>query len=147
MLSEAEATLVKDLLPAARLITPNFPEAQKIAEILELPVYMDLDELAQAIACRLNGPAVLVKGGHLGEKQATDYLATPSGEQQVYSVPRIDTNNTHGTGCAYSALIAGFLARGLQISEAVQTAKTKLTSAIKNGYNVGGGAGTLNFMQ
>jgi hydroxymethylpyrimidine/phosphomethylpyrimidine kinase len=142
---EAEKILVDELLPLAGIVTPNLAEAEKIASVLELPDYGEPEELAQALACRLGGPNVLLKGGHLPAGAATDYLASPSGGVKEYSVKRIETNNTHGTGCSYSALIAGYLARGTGLYEAVGRSKEDLTEAIKKGYKPGQGAGTLNF--
>ncbi len=142
---EAEKILVNELLPLAGIVTPNLAEAEKIASVLELPGYQEPEELARALACRLSGPDVLLKGGHLPAGEATDYLASCSGGVKRYSVQRIETKNTHGTGCSYSALIAGYLARGTEISEAVERAKQDLTVAIKRGYKPGQGAGTLNF--
>ncbi len=144
--AEAEKALARYLLPEVDLVTPNYPEAQRIGKALQLPDYDNPRELAQAIACRLGRPDVLLKGGHLDEKEANDYLFDSEGEVEIFSSPRLKTDNTHGTGCAYSALITAWLAREESISSAVGEAKKRLAVALENGYKPGGGAGTLNFL-
>jgi len=143
---EAERTMARYLLPKVDLVTPNFPEARRIGQALQLPVYDEPRQLGQAIACRLGHPDVLLKGGHLDEKEANDYLFDSDGEVSIFSAPRLDTGNTHGTGCAYSALITALLARGEDMHSAISMAKDKLTTAMQNGYKPGAGPGTLNFL-
>lgn len=143
---EAEKALARYLLPEADLVTPNYPEALRIADALQIPRYDEPRELAQAIACRLGQPQVLLKGGHMDEKEANDYLFDSDGEIEIFSAPRLETVNTHGTGCAYSSLITAQLARGRDVSTAIGEAKNQLTEAIKSGYQPGEGAGTLNFL-
>ncbi|MFP4687104.1 MAG: bifunctional hydroxymethylpyrimidine kinase/phosphomethylpyrimidine kinase [bacterium] len=144
---EAEHILVKELLPRADLITPNLPEARKIAAVLELPDYTEIVDLARAIACRLGNPAVLLKGGHLVARQAVDYLAFKDGVTEKFTAVRVKTENTHGSGCGYSALIAAGLARELPLAEAIGAAKKDLTARIKNSYKPGRGPGTLNWLR
>ena len=82
-----------------------------------------------------SGPgAVLVKGGHLLEDRGCDLLVTPDGCQR-FSGEWIETRNTHGTGCTYSAAIATQLARGLPLAEAIGVARAYLTEAIRHGPN------------
>lgn len=142
---EAEKTMARQLLPEVDLVTPNLSEARRIGRALQLPDYDEPRELAQGIACRLGRPDVLLKGGHLQETEANDYLFDSEGEVEIFSSPRLDTDNTHGTGCVYSALITAYLARGEQISPAVGRAKENLVAALEDGYKPGAGAGTLNF--
>lgn len=142
----AESTLVEGLLPLADLVTPNVREATIIADHLRVEGE-DLTSLGQAIASSLGGPAVLMKGGHTDEQDAVDYLVDPDGTIETFSAPRIETDHTHGSGCAYSSLIAGFMAKGSKRRDAVASAKKELTERIREGYAPGSGAGTLNFLR
>jgi len=88
---------------------------------------------------------VLVKGGH-GENDANDVLVLPDGTEQWFTAKRIDTDNTHGTGCTLSSAIACGLARGLPLADAVQQAKDYLTGALAAGLDLGKGSGPLDHM-
>ena len=120
--------LKRDLIPRAMLITPNLHEA---AALLDAPVATTEDEM-RAQAERLLGigaKAVLIKGGHAKSPDATDLLVTPSAAARL-TAEKVDTANTHGTGCTLSAAIAAGLAKGQRLSEAVTDAKTYVTAAI-----------------
>lgn len=132
------------LFPLAAVITPNVPEAVRLADG-DTP--HDVQGL-EALARRLDGMganAVLVKGGHLGGETASDVLFH-EGALRVFDAPRIDTKNTHGTGCTLSSAIASHLARGLALSEAVGAAKDYLTQALRgaNALQVGSGHGPVH---
>jgi hydroxymethylpyrimidine/phosphomethylpyrimidine kinase len=120
--------LRRDLVPRALLITPNLHEA---AALLDEPVARNEEDM-RAQAERLLGigaQAVLIKGGHAPGPEAVDLLVTPSAVARL-TAEKIDTENTHGTGCTLSAAIAAGLARGCRLSEAVADAKIYLTQAI-----------------
>ncbi|MGC8794043.1 MAG: bifunctional hydroxymethylpyrimidine kinase/phosphomethylpyrimidine kinase [Bryobacteraceae bacterium] len=138
--ADARASLIGRLLPRAALVTPNLHEA---ADLAGFPVTCleSMHRAAEAIA-RLGPRAVLVKGGHLGSA-ATDLLFA-EGRFYEFPAPRIETRHTHGTGCTYSAAIAACLARGLELPEAVQVAKTFITEAIRSNPGLGGGSGPVN---
>lgn len=142
---EAQSTLVQDLLPLADVITPNGPEIRVIADQLELETN-DLKRLTPQVARALDGPNVLLKGGHLEETEAVDYLYNRDGDEETFSSPRHETNHTHGSGCAYSSLIASFLAKGYSLIDAITESKNRIDRAIKDGYAAGAGSGTLNFL-
>lgn len=140
---EARDALKTRLLPLAHVVTPNIPEAEVLAGI---PVrsQADVEEAARRILAL--GPAyVLMKGGHLEGPEATDWLSDGS-QSWVFSAPRIDTKNTHGTGCTFSAAIASRLALGDAAPEAVREAKAYLTGAIENALPLGAGHGPLNHL-
>ncbi|MEL6772521.1 MAG: bifunctional hydroxymethylpyrimidine kinase/phosphomethylpyrimidine kinase [Bacteroidota bacterium] len=130
------------MLPLARLATPNIHEA----EALTGQAIGTLDE-AQAAAAAIHamGPrAVLVKGGHLdGEADAVDVLYDGTTFAFLRS-PRIDTPNTHGTGCTYASAIAAGLARGFDLATAVGRAKAYLTEAIRQALSLGHGHGPVH---
>ena len=88
-----------------------------------------MQQQAEAIL-GLGTPAVLIKGGHGTGPEAADLLATAAGDREWFRAPRLETQNTHGTGCTLSSAIAAGLARGLPLREAVGQAKTYLTAAI-----------------
>ncbi len=136
---EARAALVVELLPLALVVTPNLHEASALAGI---PVedQKGMEEAARRIH-RLGPRYVLVKGGHL-KGEAVDML-WGGREFTRLSAPRIDSPNTHGTGCTFSAAIAAGLAHGLPLIEAVREAKAYVTKAIQEGFAPGRGVGML----
>lgn len=131
----AVQTLIRDLLPLATLATPNLDEA----EILVGHPLVSLDDLpAAAVQIRLQyGCAALLKGGHLRRaRQATDVFF--DGESGLtLSVPRVKGVTTHGTGCAYSSAITGYLALGLALPQAVELAKNHITQSITQSVRIG----------
>ena len=101
-----------------------------------------MEEAARRIAGF--GPAhVLVKGGHLGGPEVVDCLFDGA-SFHWFSAPRIETRNTHGTGCTYSAAIAAHLAKGAGVIEAVEASKEYLHEAIRRSFDLGQGHGPLN---
>ena len=137
---EAEGVLIEDILPLAALVTPNLPEASRLAgfEISDLD---GMRRAAEAIAT-LGPAAVLVKGGHL-EGMAVDLLYDGEAFRE-FPVQRIETKNTHGTGCSMSAALATELARGLPLRVAVARAKRFITEAIRFALPLGSGHGPTN---
>ena len=138
---EAINSLKHDLIPLATVITPNVYEAELLAEQI-IRTTEDAKSAAKTIA-ELGCHAVLVKGGHLGEEKAIDVLYC-SGDWTYFEADRIETKNTHGTGCTYSAAIATHLAHGKDLIEAIQAAKIYITNAIQHGLDIGNGHGPTN---
>lgn len=135
------------LLPFATIITPNLPEA---AALLDCHEAQNEDEMQQQgyELLKLGCQAVLMKGGHLTSQESPDYLITPTKIIRMAS-PRIQTKNTHGTGCTLSAAIAALLPK-YELEEAVKQAKKYLQGAIENADNlkIGKGIGpTHHFYQ
>lgn len=134
---EAFGVFVRRIVPLSDLITPNLPEAERFTGGPVRSV-RDMEQAAEQIA-GLGAKAVLVKGGHAAG-DATDVLY--DGTQFLhYSAERIDTKNTHGTGCTYSSAIAANLALGLPLPEAVRLAKEYVTTAIRHSLAIGKGSG------
>ncbi|MCR1897455.1 bifunctional hydroxymethylpyrimidine kinase/phosphomethylpyrimidine kinase [Irregularibacter muris] len=129
--------LIQVILPYADLLTPNIPEAEKISniEIINTEDMKTAAKLIYDMGCK----NVLVKGGHaIGD--ALDILY--SGKEFYYfESQRIDTQNTHGTGCTFSSAIASNLALGMTMPAAVDQAKEYITTAIKHSLNIGKGNG------
>lgn len=130
-------TLISQIVPLADMVTPNIPEAEKIAKI-QISSHEDMEQAARIIH-NMGCHTVLVKGGH-STGDATDILF--DGEAfHYYSAPRVQTRNTHGTGCTYSSAIASNLALGMSVQKAVEKAKVYITTAIIHALDFGRGNG------
>lgn len=134
---DAKETLVKELFPMAELITPNLPEAEEILGV-EIENLHEMKEAAKKLI-DLGPKAVLVKGGHLKD-DATDLLYDGK-EFTLFPQQRLNTKNTHGTGCTLSSAIAANLAKGMDIKEAVTLGKEYITGAIEHSFELGKGVG------
>jgi hydroxymethylpyrimidine kinase/phosphomethylpyrimidine kinase len=144
MVSSSGASLLKAaavrvlrtrLLPLARLVTPNVPEAERLAGF---PI-REPEEMRRA-ARRIHdlyGCAVLVKGGHLATGRECVDIFWNGREELMLSAPRIRRVATHGTGCTYSAAITACLARGCSLVQAVERGKEFITQAIARSCRVG----------
>jgi len=138
---EAITALKAQLLPLCRMITHNIPEAEVLCGY-QIKNPQDMERAARDIAKNLPQVSVLVKGGHLAA-DADDYLHTEK-EGRWFHAQRIDTPNTHGTGCTLSSAIACHLAAGQDLFTAVQEAKAYLVGALSTGLDLGQGSGPLN---
>ena len=141
--SEAVVALRDKLITLATVITPNMPEAEVLfgAKIEDRAG----QERAAVEIARATGVAVLVKGGH-GENDANDVLARPDGSITWFEGERVDTSNTHGTGCTLSSAIACGLAAGESLEEAVASAKRYIAGALAAGLDLGRGSGPMDHM-
>lgn len=141
---EAIDALRRILLPKALIVTPNLPEAAAL-----LDGTMAVDERAmrrQAERILALGPkAVLVKGGHGAGRESTDILLDARGVRR-FTAPRVNTLNTHGTGCTLSSAIAAGLAKGLPLDDAVAAGKNFISAAIgaSNQLQIGRGHGPVH---
>ena len=138
---DAVKTLADELLPLAAVATPNIPEA----EILSGMKITDADGMMRA-AEKINsvfGCNVLLKGGH-AVNDADDLLCTGSESFRWFKGKRIDTRNTHGTGCTLSSAIAANLAKGYALDEAVSLAKEYISGALGSMLDLGKGCGPMN---
>ncbi len=124
--SEAIDVLKDRLIPLVDVITPNIPEAQKLSR----KAVLDMEVAAKGLL-GLGCGAVFLKGGHLKEEMARDVLAMGEGGLYEFSTPRIDTLNTHGTGCTLSSAVAAYLAKGEDIPSACEKAKAYLNGALE----------------
>jgi hydroxymethylpyrimidine/phosphomethylpyrimidine kinase len=139
---DAVEACITRLFPRATLVTPNVPEALRLLRLPHDDATPQL-ELAATLSKRF-AVTFLLKGGHLEGTRAVDILATPAGEFAHFSAPRIDTTQTHGTGCTYAAAIAANLARGLVLEDAIQAAKEWLTRALQEAPHLGRGMGPVS---
>jgi hydroxymethylpyrimidine/phosphomethylpyrimidine kinase len=136
---DARQALIERVLPLALIVTPNLPEAEVLAG-MSVQTRQDMEEAARRIHA-LGPRHVLVKGGHL-KGDAVDLLWNGR-ELCAFTSPRLDSNNTHGTGCTLSAAITAGLSRGESLADAVRAAKAYVTRAIREGFALGRGVGQL----
>lgn len=144
LVPQAVDALRRVLLPMTLLVTPNLPEA---AALLDEPLAQDEQTMCrQAERILALGPnAVLVKGGHGTSHESVDIFMDAQGPQR-FAAPRIDTRNTHGTGCTLSSAIVAGLAKGLSLSDAVASGKSFISAAIiaSSQIQVGRGYGPVH---
>ena len=140
---DAVDALRQRLLPLAAVVTPNLPEA---AVLLKRPI-RTLDERRQAARdlVSLGARAAVVKGGHADERLSIDHYFDGAQMFELQS-PRAATQNTHGSGCVFSAALAAGLAKGSDALAAVHEAKAFITAAIESSLEVGRGHGPVNPM-
>ncbi|MGC8606335.1 MAG: bifunctional hydroxymethylpyrimidine kinase/phosphomethylpyrimidine kinase [Vulcanisaeta sp.] len=143
---EAMETLRRVIIPISKIVTPNAPEASHLAGF-RVETLDDAKRAAKFIAEELHPEIVIIKGGHLTGNESIDIVYfRDSGEYRELRAPRIDTKNTHGTGCSFSAAIAAGLAKGLSPWDAIKLAKEFITTAIKYSLPLGHGHGPVNPM-
>jgi hydroxymethylpyrimidine kinase/phosphomethylpyrimidine kinase len=151
---EALSALVRELLPLARVLTPNIPEAERITG-LRIEDEEGMRRAARAMR-EMGARAVLVKGGHLkgisdcGQEEAANSspcaldLLDDEGSVSLFRGEWIESTSTHGTGCTLSAAIAACLGQGLTLEQAVGTAKRFVADAIRHAPLIGHGHGPVN---
>ncbi|WP_019039067.1 bifunctional hydroxymethylpyrimidine kinase/phosphomethylpyrimidine kinase [Psychroflexus tropicus] len=142
---EAMQALMNTMIPLADVITPNVPEMELL---LGQPLAQESDftEYARALADKFK-VSVLLKAGHLQGKTSVDILFNYKTQQITeLSSPRVDTSNTHGTGCSLSSALGSYLAQGFSLEEAAKKAKVFIYEALKAGsdYTLGKGSGPVH---
>jgi len=141
---EAIDTLKNVLIPRVRVITPNIPEA----EILSGEKIFSKNDMTKVIKKLSFGESVsvLLKAGHLTDDFLVDYFYNAETDE-IIELPsnRVNTNNTHGTGCTFSSAVASYMAHKLSLNEAIKMAKDYINQAIINGaeYDIGRGHGPV----
>ncbi len=137
---DALQTMKEEMLPLAEVLTPNLPEAEALTG-KKIETLEDRRRASVEIH-RMGVKNVLIKGGHLsGEAEDLLYDGT---EYYTFTHKRIETKNTHGTGCTLSSAIAADLALGMEVPEAVRAAKEYVTRAIEHALPIGKGHGPTN---
>jgi hydroxymethylpyrimidine/phosphomethylpyrimidine kinase len=134
---DARDALIGLLLPLAVVVTPNLHEARVLTG-LTIENTDDMKKAATAIH-ELGARHVVVKGGHL-PGESIDVLFDGQ-EFTLFRSPRIETKNTHGTGCTFASAIAAGLARGQRVVQAVAEAKEFITVALRHSLDIGHGHG------
>ena len=143
--NDAVEVLKSRLMPLARVITPNIPEAEILAGC-SISGEQDFDSIARRLSD--NGTvSVLLKAGHLNGDELVDYFYNAE-DSSMTLLPsrRVHTANTHGTGCTLSSAFAASLAKGEDLTTAARSAKGYIQQAIISGaeYQIGGGHGPVN---
>ena len=140
----AVEAILRHIFPLAALVTPNIPEAEYLTG-LKIRSEDDFPRAAGRLVEK-GARGVLLKAGHLQGAELTEYLYTADGVEQRYRYERIDTPNTHGTGCTLSSAVASFLAQGHELPEAVRRAEDYVHGAIMAGreYRTGCGHGPVH---
>jgi hydroxymethylpyrimidine/phosphomethylpyrimidine kinase len=144
LLEENAISILKArLFPLTALLTPNIPEAEAITGIT-IRDAADMQRAGEELRA-FGASAVLVKGGHASGDLIEDVLVADKGAL-VFSSPRIDSRNTHGTGCTLATAIACGIAQGLQLVESIDRARAFVLEAIKTAPGFGRGHGPLNHL-
>ncbi|QNK59048.1 bifunctional hydroxymethylpyrimidine kinase/phosphomethylpyrimidine kinase [Paenibacillus sp. PAMC21692] len=140
---DALRSLKERLLPLARVITPNIPEAETLTG-MKIATMADREKAARLLAA-MGAGSVAIKGGHdESTRDVTVDLLYEDGRFRYWESPRVDTRHTHGTGCTYSAALAAGLAAGLNVPEAAELAKSFIRAAIEDSLDIGSGHGPTN---
>lgn len=140
MEEEALNTLIEKVIPCAYLLTPNIPEAETILN-RKIETIEDMKQAGKSI-CQLGAKNVLIKGGHFSG-EPVDVLFDGA-DHYLFHGARIDSKNTHGTGCTLSSAIAANLANGLSLEKAVEQGKQYVADAILNTQEIGHGHGPVH---
>lgn len=146
---EAQEVLKERLLPMAQLVTPNIPEMEALSDMPLLTISDKYNAAKHLLS--LGVQSVLLKGGHEEGDTKVDILYQKSPQGIVtcsFSSDTLNTRNIHGTGCTLSSAIAAYMASGLDLKDAVSSAKIYITEAIKAGadISVGNGYGPVNHL-
>lgn len=145
MAEDAIADLIEYLIPLTTLITPNIPEAERIADVT-IRTKDDMVKTAHTIQ-KQGAKNVLLKGGHLEDSKSavtSDFLLLENGDSRWFENDRVHTENTHGTGDTLASCIVAELAKGKSMEEAVELGIDFVFAAISHGINVGHGHGPTN---
>ncbi|HAS62394.1 MAG TPA: bifunctional hydroxymethylpyrimidine kinase/phosphomethylpyrimidine kinase [Vibrio sp.] len=143
--NEAILTMKQRLLPLANLITPNLPEGAALIECNVPTIEAQMGFMISDLRS-LGAQSVLLKAGHLEGSQHSNDLLVEASSVRVIRAKRVETKNTHGTGCTLSSAIASYLAQGDPLVDAVTKAKGYLSSAIEHadGLEIGAGDGPVH---
>lgn len=145
LLDQGAIMIIKEeLLPLATVLTPNLPEAEVLVGY-EIKNEEDLCQAGRELQ-QLGSKNIVMKGGHFSETSelARDFVLLEDGTTFWMESPRIQTNNTHGTGDTFSSCISAELAKGKELQEAIILAKRFIQGAITDGIDVGHGHGPTN---
>lgn len=142
LVEEAVEVMAKELLPLAKVVTPNKFEAERLSGI-KIEGLEDAEKAGKIIREKYGPEIVVVKGGHLSGDKSIDIVIHGSGNVTMLEGPRVD-GCTHGTGCSFSAAIAAYIAKGEDLLNAVKKAKEFVTIAIERSYKVGKGHCPVN---
>ena len=135
------SSLIEKIIPLADIITPNIAEAEHLAN-MKITSIEDMKEASKKIY-EMGCKNVLIKSGNSFEKYSTDILYDGK-EFYYFETPKVDTKNTHGTGCTFSSAIAANLALENNLNISIKNSKEYIYKAIKSSFNIGHGNGPTN---
>jgi hydroxymethylpyrimidine/phosphomethylpyrimidine kinase len=137
--------LKAELLPLATVITPNLPEGAALLGTQVPQSQNDMEALIDQLRA-LNTAAILLKGGHLESDSSSNDLLITQDDVSIFETTRINTKNTHGTGCTLSSAIASYLAQNNTLHQAVSNGKSYITQAITHAdeLDIGKGHGPVH---
>ncbi len=135
----------KLLLPIADIVTPNIFEANLLSS-LEIKNKEDIELSAKHII-ELGAKAVLIKGGGLKEMRGKDFYLDRTGKRKWFANKFVNTHNTHGSGCTFSAGICGYQALGFDLIESIKRSKVFIERSLEKSYKIGSGPGPLGHYQ
>jgi hydroxymethylpyrimidine/phosphomethylpyrimidine kinase len=138
---EAVQAVIRQLLPLARVVTPNIPEAEVLTG-QPVRTVADMCDAARRLV-DMGAAAALIKGGHLEGDTLVD-VVFDAGQLHILDGSRLRSRHTHGTGCTMAASVAAQLARGIALPTAVDAAKAYVAGAMRHGVDVGRGHQPLN---
>ncbi|MBQ2397537.1 MAG: bifunctional hydroxymethylpyrimidine kinase/phosphomethylpyrimidine kinase, partial [Bacteroidales bacterium] len=141
LLDSAKQAMIEHLFPLVDIITPNLFEAASLAQIKSINSLAEQKEVALFIKNSLKTKRVLIKGGHFEQGECTDLFLDVDNSFQTYTSKKIDSQNTHGTGCSLSSALACYLALGYDYKTSVQRAKEYVYSAIEHSKDIFSGKG------
>jgi hydroxymethylpyrimidine/phosphomethylpyrimidine kinase len=130
------------LLPLALVATPNIPEAEVLTGTT-ITSWGDMRDAAERIVA-MGARSVVVKGGHFDDPSTATDIFFDGAHYREYNAVRVQSTNTHGTGCTFASAIAAGLAKGLAVQDAIALAKSYVTLAIQHAFPVGGGHGPVH---
>lgn len=141
---DARDALIQLLLPLATVVTPNLHEAHVLSG-MEITSVSEMRQAAELIR-RMGPQNVVVKGGHLADTSDAIDILYDGRSYREYRAPRLESENTHGTGCTFASAIAAELAKGYSVPEAVEIAKDYLSRVLQASVNLnlGHGHGPMN---
>jgi len=144
LLHDDAVDALRALVAQARLVTPNLPEAAALTGAKPARDEEEMDTQARKLVA-LGAGAVLIKGGHGSGPESVDLLIEGNARTR-FAVPRVQTRNTHGTGCTLASAIAAGLAKDLPLVDAVRQAKTYVTAALEaaDRLDIGSGPGPVH---
>ena len=134
--------LIKEIIPFTLVITPNIEEAEILADV-KIENWEDIESAAKIINNK-GAKVVIIKGGHFTSGKEVVDVVLCEGSFHYLRYPKVETKNTHGTGCTYSAAITAYLAKGYEIMKSIRLARAYLQGAIENSFELGKGNGPLN---
>ena len=139
---DAIEIFIQKIIPISLIITPNKDEAEVITGI-KISSIEDMKKAATEIK-KMGAETVIIKGGHLPQDRTVTDVVLYNDEFIFLTYPFVDTQNTHGTGCTFSAAITALIAKGIEPLKAIRIARAYVQGAIENSLKTGKGTGSLN---